>query len=105
MNGEWKEWRQLVLSELKRLSKDTSQTHKRLEAYNEILVRNTTTLEEHVKRTNLLETRVEHVDEQVQKMANLVSFFDWLTNKDNLITKAVLALGTLAAAIFVKRYL
>lgn len=103
--GEWKEWRQFVLAELKRLSKDTAQTHKRLETYNEILIRNTTSLEEHVKRSNLLEMRIEQVDEQVKRTANLVSFFNWLTNKDNLITKAILALGTLAAAYIVKRYL
>ncbi len=98
---DWMEWRKYVLAELKRLAKDTTLTHKQLAQLNETLIRNTISLEEHVKRTNLLEAKVGHIDAHVKK----VQAIGWLFSKDNLVLKALLAAAAVAGAILVRKYM
>lgn len=65
MSNEWKEWSVHVLAELKRFDDNHKRIYDKLEEQGQTLVRNTITLEEHVRRTNLLETEVSKVKEEV----------------------------------------
>jgi len=74
--GDWNEWSRHVLAELKRLDRANEHLHSKfdklhlsLDKYNEILVRNTASLEEHMRRTNLLESRLEKVDQEVDGLS------------------------------------
>jgi uncharacterized protein YwgA len=86
-NGEWGSWSNHVLSELKRLdsgvskANDTLEEHKTsLEAINQTLIRNTVSLEEHVKRTNLLERKFEHIDTEVDGLKDHLKEIKWMTS-------------------------
>lgn len=102
--NDWNEWRRLVLSEIRRLARDQAKLVEKVDKYNETNVRNTATLEEHVKRTNLLEARFEHIEDHVEEARPVVSVLYWLFKRDNMITKAILAAGVAAVTYVVKRY-
>ena len=44
----------------------------KLGTMNETLIRNTVTLEEHVRRTNLLEDKMQHVEHHVDRMESWI---------------------------------
>jgi chromosome segregation ATPase len=71
-NGEWKEWSNHVLAELKRFDRAHDSLHSkldkldcRMDQYNETLIRNTASLDEHIRRTDLLEKKVESIEGDV----------------------------------------
>lgn len=99
-SNDWIEWRKFVLSELKRLGKDANYIHQQLVQINETLLRNTVSLEEHMKRTNLLEDKIEHIDTHVKKVQAL----GWLFSTDNLVLKGILAALSVFGAILVRKY-
>ena len=88
--GDWNEWSRHVLAELKRLDKANEQTHSKLDRYNETLLRNTATLEVHVKRTNLLEEKLDRVDQEVD---GLKAHIDNVRNIINLVSAFFSAKG------------
>lgn len=67
-DGEWKEWSKHVLIELKRLADGQNASNDNIEVINNTLIRNTTSLEEHIRRTNLLEAAMKIVESHVQMM-------------------------------------
>lgn len=48
-----------------RLHETTLRLEEKLDSHNQVLLRNTITLEEHVRRTNLLEDRVDHIEKDM----------------------------------------
>ncbi len=102
--NDWGEWRLLVLHELKRLSEEHAKIAERLVDYNDTNARNTASLEEHVKRTNLLEVRLEGIEEHVKEAQPLVSAAYWIFRKDNIITKAIWGAAAGALAWAIKHY-
>jgi len=54
-----------ILQEMTRIHTSHDRIFDKLSEQGETLVRNTTSLEEHVRRTNLLETKVGHVEVEV----------------------------------------
>lgn len=54
-----------ILNQLTRFDSKFDKFDERFDKYNETLIRNTITLEDHVKRTNLLETKIFHVETEV----------------------------------------
>ncbi len=103
--NDWNEWRRLVLSEIRRLAREQAKLANKVGEYNETNIRNTASLEEHVKRTNLLEARLESIEDHVEEAKPVVSVLYWLVKRDNIVTKALLAIGVGAATYIVKRYL
>ena len=103
--NDWNEWRRLVLSEIRRLAREQAKLVAKVDEYNGTNIRNTTSLEEHVKRTNLLEARLESIEDHVEEAKPVVSVLYWLVKRDNIVTKALLAIGVGAATYIVKRYL
>ncbi len=65
MSDEWKEWSNHILTELKRFDHNHERIFDKLEEQGETLVRNTVTLEEHVRRTDLLEEDIGQVKEKI----------------------------------------
>ena len=75
--GDWREWSNHVLAEIKRFDKTHDLLHEkldkldsRLDEYNDTLVKNTCSLEEHIRRTNILEEKVDLVEEDVRAIKN-----------------------------------
>jgi hypothetical protein len=111
-NGEWREWSNHVLAELKRFDKNADQLHlkidkmdKRFDDYNETLVRNTVSLEEHIKRTNLLENKVGAVEDEIlllkkrHKSSAFSRFFTWIgTEKFRLVMKILILAASAIAS-------
>lgn len=62
-----KQFHNIVVDELQR---NTS----RLDTYNETLVRLTVTVEEHVRRTNLLEQKIKPIEQHVQFINTFAKF-------------------------------
>ena len=69
MSDDWREWSKHVILGLDRLDRShesinikLDKIETRLDEYNERLVKNTTSLEEHVRRTNILEDKVTEVE-------------------------------------------
>lgn len=57
-----------MLKELDRFADKQDRIYERIIEQNETLIRNTVSLEEHVKRTNLLEDKVSHVEKDLGKV-------------------------------------
>lgn len=115
MDNDWDEWRAHILAEIKRFNKEhslfsrkMSKFDSRLDRYNEILIRNTVSLEEHIKRTNLLEKKVDHVETEVgglrdhlslvKSVFSIVKFFG--TTKGKIVIKWALVFGAGVASYF-----
>jgi conjugal transfer/entry exclusion protein len=93
--SDLKEYTNLVLHELKRIDSKIEKHDERLDKYNETLLRNTITLEHHVKgsiasnkRLKIVEdqienlnTQVEHIDDHVTKIQSFAMFFYPTTKK------------------------
>lgn len=105
----WVEWSQHVLAELKRLDQNHNRIIDKIDQidekfceYNTLLTRNTVSLEDHVRRTNLLETKVEHVESEVDGLKNHIDSIHPATallklvgsKHAKLIVKALVAAGT-----------
>lgn len=114
MNPKWEAWGQHVLAELQRLNEENSTFHAKLDTisdrmgrYNEILVRNTVTLEDHVLRTNMLQTKVDHVESEVNGLKEHISivrkifgFFSALTTGRGLIFLKILVSAIVSYLLF-----
>ena len=116
MDKDWNQWGEHVLAELKRFNKEhavfskkVSKLDDRLDKYNEVLVRNTVSLEEHIKRTNLLEKKIGHVEREVGGLREHVSvvksvfavFQFFGTVKGKMLLKWMVLLGAGAASYFI----
>lgn len=95
MANDWKEWSNHVLAELKRFDKNHESIHdkidkmdSRLDKYNETLIRNTISLEDHILRTNLLEKKMEHVESEVDGLKSHMISIRSFTNIVKLISSA-----------------
>lgn len=102
--GDWNEWSRHVLAELKRLDRANEHIHSKLDKvhvsldkYNENLYRNTASLEEHVRRTDLLESKIEKVEQEVDglrahinNVRSLVSFLSsFFSTKGRFIIRLI----------------
>lgn len=61
-----------------RLHETTLRLEEKLESTNQVLLRNTITLEDHVRRTNLLEGRVDHIQKDVDGLSLHIHRDEWL---------------------------
>jgi hypothetical protein len=67
-----------ILAEIHRIHNSHDKIYDKLSEQGETLVRNTVTLEEHVRRTNLLENKMTHIETEVNGLRthiNKVNFF------------------------------
>jgi len=85
-----------ILTEIGRMHTSSERIFDKLAEQGETLVRNTVSLEEHVRRTNILETKMDHVEDEVSglsihvtKINAILSIFK--PTKDKLKILAVLA--------------
>ncbi len=93
--SDFKEYSELILHELKRIDKKIEKHDDRLDEYNENLLRNTITLEEHVKGSiasnkrliivedslKELDNKVSHIDTHVTRVQRVVLFFSPTTKR------------------------
>lgn len=64
-SGDWKEWSQHVLAEIQRLNKNQESLNEKVEENNQILIRNTISLEEHMRRTDANERMINSVSDRL----------------------------------------
>lgn len=72
MSDGFKQFSDLVLHELRRQDEKLDRMTDKQAEQNEVLLRNTITLEEHVKRTKLLEDRAERIEDEVDEIKDHV---------------------------------
>lgn len=68
MTEEVKGFTNHLLREMERVHGNNDRILEKLSEQNEVLVRNTVSLEEHVRRTNMLEEKMEHVETEVSEI-------------------------------------
>jgi hypothetical protein len=80
MSDDFNEWTKLVLDEMKRFDQNHRDVMGGLEKIKEkqveqgkTLIRNTSSLEEHMRRTDLLEQKTENIEGQVQGLKDHVN--------------------------------
>jgi hypothetical protein len=95
--GDWKEWSKHVLIELKRLGTYQTDLGKtvsdNIEVIKITLERNTMSLEEHMRRTNLLEDQVRPIEKHVQMFNGVLKFCGALAVILGAIEAVVLIFG------------
>ena len=80
--GDWSEWRLHILKTMELLSDSIDAVRQQQKKQGETLLRNTASLEDHIKRTNLLEEKMDKVEAADNRMQGAM--------------KLVLILGTIA---------
>lgn len=78
MPEEVKDLASHVLTEIHRIHNSHDKIFEKLSEQGETLFRNTVSLEEHVRRTNLLETKVAHVENEVDGLKSHVDKVNFL---------------------------
>ena len=84
-DNDWREWRLHVLKTLEMLSESLKEMKEQQWSQGDILTRNTQSLEEHIKRTNLLEEKMEQVQAADNRLQGAI--------------KLILILGTIAGIV------
>ncbi len=74
--SDFKEYSELILHELKRIDAKIERHDDRLDIYNENLLRNTLTLEEHVKGSIASNKRLTIVEDSLATIDNKVNHID-----------------------------
>lgn len=82
-----------------RFHESTRRFEDKLDVQNEILLRNTITLEEHVKRTNLLENRVDSVEKSVVQLDLHVKKDEWFQSSVSRMGMFIAGFVTLICTI------
>lgn len=84
--SDWTEWSRHVLSTLEELSKSFDKLDEKQRVQNETLIRATLSLEEHIRRTELLEaqaaslkTEVHRIEEHVTRVEGVGKFVKWIS--------------------------
>jgi hypothetical protein len=73
-----------IANQIERLDSKISKTDEKIGNIEVILARNTTSLEEHIKRTNILEQKLEPVETHVKHVEGIVKFTIWLATISGL---------------------
>jgi hypothetical protein len=84
-----------------RLYETSIRLEEKLDSQNQILLRNTITLEDHVRRTNLLEERVESIEKDV---ISYVKKDEWIHSSVSKIAAGIAALITLVCTVLTAWY-
>lgn len=99
---DWTTWGKHVLESLHSLQRTVERVADRQDDQASTLVRNTVTLEEHVRRTDLLEQKVDHVESQVGDVSAHVHRVQGMSRMARLIAVAA---GTLTSILGILKYL
>lgn len=87
-----------------RLHETTLRLEEKLDSHNHILLRNTITLEEHVRRTNLLEDRVENVEKDMTGILLHVRKDEWFQSSMGRALAVVAGVVTLFCTVLTAWY-
>lgn len=79
MTDEVKDLAGHLLAEIHRIHNSHDKIFDKLSQQAETLVRNTISLEEHIRRTNLLEKKMDHVEEEVDGLKNHIEKIRFIT--------------------------
>ena len=87
-----------------RLHETTLRLEEKLDSHNQVLLRNTISLEEHVRRTNLLEDRVESIEGDIENVKSYVTKDEWFQSSVGRIFATFAGLITLICTVLTAWY-
>lgn len=90
----------LLKSSLEDIRQDVRDIKEELSEHKDLLIRNTLSLEDHIKRTNILQAHVANLQDLVEKFERRIAHVDNHVDKVNSIIKALTPTPKKIAAIF-----
>lgn len=91
--GDWREWSNYVLAEMKRQGALADEQASMLARVDKTLDRNTASLEEHMKRTSLLESELRPIKAHVEFVNSAAKFVTILFGAAGAVATAAKTLG------------